>query len=49
MNRQGEVVGIDVAIMTQSDDARTLGFAIPSNTAAAIVAQLISYGQEGVK
>lgn len=49
LNRQGEVVGIDVAIVTQSDDARTLGFAIPSNTAAAIVAQLIPYGQDGLK
>jgi serine protease Do len=49
LNRQGEVVGIDVAIVTQSDDARTLGFAIPSNTAATIVAQLIPYGQDGLK
>ena len=49
LNRQGDVVGVDVAIVTQSDDARTLGFAIPSNTAVKIAAQLIAYGQEGVK
>ena len=49
LNRQGDVVGVDVAIVTQSDDVRTLGFAIPSNTAVKIAAQLIAYGQEGVK
>jgi len=45
LNRQGEVVGIDVAIMTQSHEKRTIGFAIPSNTAVRIAEQLISYGQ----
>ena len=42
LNRQGEVVGVDVAIVTQSHETQTLGFAIPSNTAVKIAAQLIS-------
>ena len=42
LNRQGEVVGVDVAIVTQSNEDKTLGFAIPSNTAVKIAAQLIS-------
>ena len=48
LNRQGEVVGVDVAIVTQSDEARTLGFAIPSNTAVNIAERLISYDLEGL-
>jgi len=42
LNRQGQVVGVDVAIVTQSNEDKTLGFAIPSNTAVKIAAQLIS-------
>ena len=42
LNRQGEVVGVDVAIVTQSHETQTLGFAIPSNTAFKIAARLIS-------
>ena len=49
LNRHGEVVGVDVAIVTQSDDARTLGFAIPINTAAYIASQLIASDQEEIK
>ena len=45
LNRQGEVVGIDVAIMTQPYEKRTIGFAIPSNTAVRIAEQLILCGQ----
>ena len=45
LNRQGEVIGVDVAIVTQSHETRTIGFAIPSNTAVGIAEQLISYGQ----
>jgi len=45
LNRQGEVVGVDVAIMTQPHEKRTIGFAIPSNTAVRIAEQLISFGQ----
>jgi S1-C subfamily serine protease len=41
LNRQGEVVGIDVAIMTQPHEKRTIGFAIPGNTAVRIAEQLI--------
>jgi serine protease Do len=44
LNRQGEVVGVDVAIVTQSREKRTVGFAIPSNTAVRIAKQLISHG-----
>ncbi len=49
LNRQGQVVGVDVAIVTQSDETKTLGFAIPSNTAVHIAKQLISNGLEGLK
>ena len=49
LNRQGEVVGVDVAIVTQSDDDRTLGFAIPINTAVNILAHLITSDQESLK
>jgi len=42
LNRQGEVVGVGVAIVTQPNEPKTIGFAIPSNTAARIAAQLIS-------
>ena len=49
LNRQGEVVGVDVAIVTQPHETRTLGFAVPSNTAVKIAAQLISSGIEGQK
>jgi serine protease DegQ len=45
LNRQGEVVGVDVAIVTQSKEARAIGFAIPSNIAVKIAEQLIAYGQ----
>jgi S1-C subfamily serine protease len=47
LNRHGEVVGVDVAIVTQSNDARSLGFAIPSNTAVNIVEKVISHGLKG--
>ena len=49
LNRQGDVVGVDVAIVAQSHDTRTIGFAIPSNTAVRIAKQLIAYDQEGIK
>ena len=44
LNLQGEVIGVEVAIVAQSDESETLGFAIPSNTAVDIAKQLISYG-----
>jgi serine protease Do len=46
LNSQGEVVGVDVAIVTQSHKKRTIGFAIPSNTAVRIAKQLILSGLE---
>ena len=49
LNRQGQVVGVDVAIVMQSNETKTLGFAIPSNTAVNIARKLISNGLEGVK
>ena len=45
LNRQGEVIGVDVAIVTQSHETQTLGFAIPSNTAIKVAAELISNEQ----
>ena len=45
LNRQGEVVGVDVAIVTQAKEARTVGFAIPSNIAVKIAEELIAFGQ----
>jgi len=42
------VVGVDVAIVMQSSETKTLGFAIPSNTAVNIARQLISNGLEGL-
>ena len=49
LNRQGQVVGVDVAIVMQSNETKTLGFAIPSNIAVNIARKLISNGLEGVK
>jgi S1-C subfamily serine protease len=46
LNRQGEVVGVDVAIVTQAHEIRTIGFAIPSNIAVRLAKQLISSGLE---
>jgi S1-C subfamily serine protease len=42
LNRQGDVVGVAAAIVTQSHEKRTIGFTIPSNTADRIAEQLIS-------
>jgi S1-C subfamily serine protease len=42
LNHHGEVVGVDVVIVTQPHESKTLGFAIPSNTAVKIAARLIS-------
>jgi len=40
----GEVVGVEVAIVTQAHEAKTLGFAISSNTAARIAEKIICHG-----
>ncbi len=44
-NQQGEVVGIDTAIYSPSGGSVGIGFAIPSNLARNIVAQLITHGK----
>lgn len=43
-NMQGGVIGINSAIVSPSGGSVGIGFAIPSNSAAPIVAQLIDYG-----
>ncbi|WP_297489945.1 S1C family serine protease [Acidocella sp.] len=43
-NMQGQVIGINSAIVSPSGGSVGIGFAIPSNDAAAIVAQLIAHG-----
>ncbi|MBU6418501.1 MAG: trypsin-like peptidase domain-containing protein [Proteobacteria bacterium] len=43
-NMQGGVIGINSAIVSPSGGSVGIGFAIPSNSAAPIVAQLIAHG-----
>ncbi|WBO58228.1 PDZ domain-containing protein [Acidocella sp. MX-AZ03] len=43
-NMQGAVIGINSAIVSPSGGSVGIGFAIPSNSAAPIVAQLIAHG-----
>jgi serine protease Do len=45
LNLQGEVIGINSAIMTQSGGSEGLGFAIPSNMAIQVAKQLIEHGK----
>ncbi|MGL6195255.1 MAG: PDZ domain-containing protein, partial [Thermoguttaceae bacterium] len=45
INLQGEVVGINTAIASASGGNQGIGFAIPSNTAKWVVAQLIGKGR----
>jgi len=44
-NIQGEVIGINAAIISQTGGSIGLGFAIPSNSASKIVSQLIEFGR----
>lgn len=44
-NTAGEVIGINTAIYSPSGGSVGIGFAIPSNTAAPVVKQLIDYGK----
>ena len=44
-NRAGEVVGINVAYLPAQTGAESIGFAIPSNTAASVADQLIANGR----
>ncbi len=43
-NMQGEVIGINSAIFSQSGGSVGIGFAVPAKIAAPVVAQLIKYG-----
>ncbi len=43
-NMEGEVIGINSAIVSPSGGSVGVGFAIPSNSAAPIVATLIAHG-----
>jgi Do/DeqQ family serine protease len=45
VNARGELVGINTAIFSQSGGYQGIGFAVPSNLARRIVADLIQYGQ----
>jgi serine protease Do len=44
-NMNGEVIGINTAIFSPSGGSVGIGFAIPSNLAKGVVAQLIQYGK----
>ncbi len=44
-NMQGEVVGINSAILSPSGGSVGIGFSIPSNLAKKVTAQLIKYGE----
>jgi len=44
-NIQGEIIGINTAIISQTGGSVGLGFAIPSNSAKKIVSQLIEFGR----
>ena len=44
LDSQGELIGINSAIISPSGASAGVGFAIPSNTAKRIAAELISYG-----
>jgi serine protease Do len=45
LNLQGEVVGVNAAIMSESGGFEGIGFAIPSNMAIHIAKQLIAHGK----
>jgi len=45
LNLQGEVIGINAAIVSQSGGYEGIGFAIPSNMALYITRQLIAHGK----
>ncbi|OFZ18342.1 MAG: hypothetical protein A2X94_12370 [Bdellovibrionales bacterium GWB1_55_8] len=45
LNARGEVIGINTAIFSQGGSFTGIGFAIPSNLAQGIVAQLIQHGR----
>jgi S1-C subfamily serine protease len=45
LNAQGEVVGVNSQIESQSGGSEGVGFAVPSNTVRSVVSQLIGGGQ----
>jgi S1-C subfamily serine protease len=45
INAKGELVGINTQIFSQSGGYEGIGFAIPSNTARAVMADFITYGE----
>lgn len=45
LNRKGEIIGINTAIVTRSGQSAGIGLAIPSNNAQKIVADLIRFGK----
>lgn len=45
LNLQGEVIGVNAAIMSESGGFEGLGFAIPSNMASHIVKELLTHGK----
>ncbi|MBW1982557.1 MAG: trypsin-like peptidase domain-containing protein, partial [Deltaproteobacteria bacterium] len=45
LNLQGEVIGVNAAIVSQSGGFEGIGFAIPSNMARFVAAQLIAHGK----
>ncbi len=45
LNSSGEVIGINTLILSNSDQNAGIGFAIPINTAKAVLADLIRYGR----
>jgi serine protease Do len=44
-NLKGEVIGINTAIFSRSGGSVGIAFAVPSNTAKPVVAQLVAYGE----
>jgi len=45
LNSRGEVIGINTMILSNSDQNAGIGFAIPINTAKAVLSDLTRYGQ----
>src|SRR6478735_4108238 len=45
VNLRGELVGINTAIIGPSGGNVGIGFAVPSNMARAVMAQLVKYGE----
>jgi serine protease Do len=44
-NMQGQVIGVNTAIFSPSGGSVGIGFAVPSNIAQTVVAQLVKYGK----